>query len=113
MNLFSQKEEFTLLDSDKKLSVFAPILIATLGTCAQIERENIKFRLNSGRKQYVENGGRLGRKVGRVKDNNQFLSENKDVIKLLNQGYSIRKIAKLVAKSPSTKQKGKKFIAVK
>ena len=43
------------------------IMIATLSTCAQLERDNISFRLQSGRKQYIEKGGKLGRKVGSVK----------------------------------------------
>ncbi len=48
INLFIQKEQFTLLDENNSLSTFAPIMIATLSTSAQLERENIKFRLNSG-----------------------------------------------------------------
>ena len=62
INLYMQKEKFTLLDDDKQPSMFAPIMLATLSTCAQLERENIKFRLNSGRQQYITKGGRLGRK---------------------------------------------------
>ena len=50
INLYLQKEQLTLLDGDGKPTLFAPIMIATLSTCAQLERENIKFRLNSGRK---------------------------------------------------------------
>ena len=45
---------------------FAPILIATLSTCVQLERDNISFRLQPWRKQYIEKGGRPGRKVGFV-----------------------------------------------
>ena len=41
-------------DTEGKPTMFAPIMIATLSTCAQLERENIKFRLNSGRKLYIE-----------------------------------------------------------
>ena len=63
INLYMQKEKFTLLDDAKQPSMFAPIMLATLSTCAQLERENIKFRLNSGRQQYIQRGGRLGRKV--------------------------------------------------
>ena len=43
-------------------------MIATLSTCAQLERDNISFRLQSGRKRYIEKGGKLGRKVGSVKN---------------------------------------------
>ena len=64
INLYMQKEQLTLLDAEGKPTMFAPIMIATLSTCAQLERENIKFRLNSGRKLYIERGGKLGRRVG-------------------------------------------------
>ena len=67
INLYIQKEQFTLLDDEGHPSLFAPIMIATLSTCAQLERDNISFRLQSGRKQYIEKGGKLGRKVGSVK----------------------------------------------
>ena len=33
-------------------------------SCAQLERDNISSRLNSGRKQYVEKCGKLGRPTG-------------------------------------------------
>ena len=48
INLYMQKEQLTLLDDNGKLSMFAPIMLATLATCAQIERDNIQFRLSSG-----------------------------------------------------------------
>ena len=67
INLYIQKEQFNLLGEDGKPSLFAPIMLATLSTCAQLERENITFRLQSGRKQFVAKGGRLGRKPGSVK----------------------------------------------
>lgn len=67
INLYMQKEKFTLLDDEKQPSMFAAIMLATLSTCAQLERENIKFRLNSGRQQYIAKGGRLGRKEGSTK----------------------------------------------
>ena len=50
INVYFQKEQITLLDNNGKPSLFTPILIATLGTCAEMERENIQYRLNSGRR---------------------------------------------------------------
>ena len=80
-------------------------MIATLSTCAQLERDNISFRLNSGRKQYVEKGGKLGRPTGSTK------SQDKK-INLLNKGYAIRDVAKLTGKGISTVQRVKKeFVA--
>ena len=108
INLYIQKEQFNLLGEDGKPSLFAPIMLATLSTCAQLERENITFRLQSGRKQYVAKGGRLGRKPGSVKTVEQKREEYKDVIALLRKGYVIRDVAKLTRKSVSTVQRVKK-----
>ena len=99
-----QKEQFTLLDENKQPSTFAPIMIATLSTCAQLERENIKFRLNSGRAQYIAKGGKLGRKVGSTKTKEQKKEEYKEVITLLKKGYSVRNTASLCKVSNSTVQ---------
>lgn len=108
INLYIQKEQFNLLGDDGKPSLFAPIMLATLSTCAQLERENIAFRLQSGRKQYVAKGGRLGRKPGSVKTMEQKQEEYKEVITLLRKGYTIRDVAKLTMKGVSTIQRVKK-----
>ena len=108
INLYLQKEQLTLLDGDGKPTLFAPIMIATLSTCAQLERENIKFRLNSGRKLYIERGGKLGRKVGSIKTIEQKKEQYKDIISYLKRGYSVRTIAKLTNKGASTVQRIKK-----
>ena len=105
VNLYMQKEQLTLLDPEGKPTMFAPIMIATLSTCAQLERENIKFRLNSGRKLYIERGGKLGRKVGSMKTTEQKKEEHKDIISYLKRGYSVRNTAKLTSKGISTVQR--------
>ena len=94
-NLYIQKEHFTLLDKDGKPSMFALVMIATLSTCAQLERDNISFRLtalawwalanNSGRKQYILKGGKLGRPTGSIKSQDKKREEYKEVINLLNK----------------------------
>lgn len=108
INLYIQKEQFNLLGEDGKPSLFAPIMLATLSTCAQLERDNITFRLQSGRKQYVAKGGRLGRKPGSVKTIEQKKEEYREAILLLKKGYSIRDVAKLTGKGISTIQRVKK-----
>ena len=112
VNLYMQKEQLTLLDAEGKPTMFAPIMIATLSTCAQLERENIKFRLNSGRKLYIERGGKLGRKVGSVKTTDQKREEYRDIISYLKRGYSVRSTAKLSGKGISTVQRIKTEFAL-
>jgi DNA invertase Pin-like site-specific DNA recombinase len=80
-------------------------MIATLSTCAQLERENIKFRLNSGRENYIAKGGKLGRKAGSTKSDEKKREEYKEVITLLKKGYSVRNIAKLQKIGISTVQR--------
>lgn len=112
INLYLQKEQMTLLDDNGKPSLFAPIMLATLSTCAQLERENIQFRLNSGRRVYIENGGKLGRPKGSIKTTEQKLEEGKDIIGYLKRGYTIRDTARLSGKSVSSVQRIKKLVCI-
>ena len=105
INLYMQKEQFTLLGDDGKPTMFAPIMCATLSTCAQLERDSISFRLNSGRAQYIRNGGKLGRKKGSVKTTEQKETQYKEVLSYLRKGYSVRITAKLTNVSTSTVQR--------
>ena len=105
VNLYLQKEQMTLFDDEGKVSLFFPIVIATLSTCAQLERENIQFRLQSGREQYKKKGGKLGRPSGTVKSIEKKREEYKDVISLLKKGYAIRDVAKLTGRGVSTVQR--------
>lgn len=105
INVYFQKEQMNLLDGNGKPSLFTPILIATLSTCAEMERENIQYRLNSGRRVYIEKGGQLGRKKGSTKSREKKEEEYKDVLVYLNKGYKIADIAKLTGTSTSTVQR--------
>ena len=64
INAFFHKEGISLFDADGKESIVTPILVTVLGVASQIERENIAYRLKSGRKQAIARGIRMGRKVG-------------------------------------------------
>ena len=105
VNLYLQKEQLSLLDDEGKTSLFFHIVIATLSTCAQLEQENIQFRLQSGREQYKKRGGKLGRPTGTVKSKEKMREEYRDVIAFLKKGYSIRDVAKLTGRGVSTVQR--------
>lgn len=107
LNIYFQKENLSLFQTDGNENPYLTVMIAVLGTCAQMERESIKFRLNSGRAQYIANGGQLGRKKGTVKSLEQKKEEYKEVITLLKKGYSIRNTATLANVGISTVQRVK------
>ena len=108
LNIYFQKENLSIFQSDGSKNPFLNIFISVLGTCAEMERESISFRLNSGRAQYIANGGKLGRKTGSTKSREKKKDEYKEVISLLRKGISIRNVANLTEKSISTVQRVKK-----
>lgn len=108
VNIIFQKENLSLFNEDGSKNPFLNIFISVLGTCAEMERENIRFRLQSGRKRYVENGGRLGRREGSVKSREKKEEEYHNVIRELRRGTSVRRTAKLCDVSASTVTRIKK-----
>lgn len=105
LNIYFQKENLSIFQADGTKNPFLNIFISVLGTCAEMERENIKFRLNSGRAKYIADGGKLGRKEGYRKSKEQKEVEYKEVIKELKKGTSVRRTAKLCDVSVSTVQR--------
>ena len=91
-----------------EVNPIASILITVLAEMGNIERSNIQYRLNSGRANYIRNGGKLGRRIGSVKTIEQKREQYKDIISYLKRGYSIRTIAKISGKGISTVQRIKK-----
>ncbi len=108
LNVYFQKEQLSIFNSDGKEHPFLTIFIAVLGTCAQMERENIKFRLNSGKEKYIAEGGKVGRKEGYRKPDEKLREEYAGVIKQLKKGYPIRMIAKNEGVGISTVQRVKR-----
>ena len=108
INIYFQKENLALFQPDGTKNPFLNIFISVLGTCAEMERENIYFRLSSGRKRYVENGGKLGSKEGTFKSQGQKAEEYKSVLRELKRGTSVRRTAKLCDVSARTVTRLKK-----
>ena len=89
IDMFFQKENLHIFDDNGEVNPFMAVYISCLGMCAQIERQNIMFRLNSGRQLAIQRGVKMGRKVGSTKTQEQKQAEYKDIIKLLRKGYSV------------------------
>ena len=112
INAYFQKEGLSLFSADGKENPYLAVMVSVLGVCAQMERENITYRLNSGRAKYIADGGKLGRKVGSVKTKERKQEEYSKVIRSLKQGKSIRDTAKICEVSISTVQRVKKEFAI-
>ena len=118
LNIYFQKEGLSIYGADNKENPYLTITIAVLGTASLLERENLIFRLKSGRKVYVDKNiaatgkSGLGRKVGYRKPVESKKEEYKETLKLLKAGYPIRKVAKLTDVSESTVKRLKKEFAI-
>ena len=112
LNIYFQKENLSLFNTDGSKNPFLTIFISVLGTCAELERDNIKFRLQSGLRRYRENNGVMGRKIGSTKSKEKKQEEYAKVIKLLKGGQSVRNTAKLCSVGISTVQRVKKEFAL-
>ena len=118
INAYFQKEGLSLFSADGRESMYLPVILSVLCVCSQIERESIHYRLQSGRKVYVDKNlaatgkSGLGRKIGYRKPVETKKEEYKEVLKLLKAGYPLRKVAKLTDVSESTVKRLKKEFCI-
>jgi DNA invertase Pin-like site-specific DNA recombinase len=90
-----------------------PIVQLVMGILAQfnsMERSLIRNRMESGYNHFRNNGGKVGRKQGYRKTEEQMLQEYAKEIQLLKKGISIRNVSAITGTSPMTLQKIKKLI---
>lgn len=95
------------LDNGKPNSMFK-LITDVLSNVAQMERDSIKERQKEGIAIAKAKGVYRGRPIGTGKEAKRILDENKDIVKRLKEGQSIRNSATLTGKSPTTVQKVKK-----
>ena len=118
INAYFQKEGLSLFSEDGQENVYLAVMLSVLCVCSQIERENIYYRLQSGRKVFVDKNlaetgkSGLGRKVGYRKPIDKKREEYKETLKLLRAGYPIRKVAKLTDVSESTVKRLKREFCI-
>ena len=88
------------------------IITSILSSVYEMERERILEITEMGRKQYVLNGGKLGRKVGSEESEMIFLKkpQTKSIIKLLKMGKSNRDIIGRLNCSPKTITKCRNYL---
>ena len=87
------------------------LITSVMSSLYELERENILERTEMGRKMYVINGGKLGRKIGTVENRQEFLQKetNQKIISLLDKGKSVRDISGRLGVSTSTVVKVRKY----
>jgi DNA invertase Pin-like site-specific DNA recombinase len=87
------------------------LITSVMSSLYELERENILERTDMGRKMYVINGGKLGRRIGTVENRQEFLQKetNQKIISLLDKGKSVRDISGRLGVSTKTIVKVRKY----
>ena len=88
------------------------LITSVMSSLYELERENILERTEMGRKMYVMNGGKLGRKVGTTENRSDFLKKEKTqkIVSLLEKGKSVRDISGRLGVSTKTITKVRKLV---
>jgi len=97
---------FETLNEKCEETIEGKVLVSVLSLIAELEVDNIKQRLNSGRDSYIASGGKLGRKVGYVKP----IKETKNykiVVDMLSKGNRLKDIVTASGVSANTIRKVK------
>lgn len=94
IDIYFQKENMRLFDNNGEVNAIMAVYISCLSLCAEKERENIAYRLSSGRKLAIEKGVKMGRKVGYRKPKEDKQQQYKEVIKYLKKGLSVANVLK-------------------
>lgn len=80
-------------------------LVTILAEVARMERKTIRERVESGYNNFRANGGKVGRKVGYRKSDEDMKEEYKEEVRLLKKGISLRNVQKITGTSVNTLRK--------
>jgi DNA invertase Pin-like site-specific DNA recombinase len=90
------------------------LITSVMSSLYELEREQILERTEMGRRMYVINGGKLGRRTGSNENIQSFLKKPKvkSIQSLLEKGKSVRDICGRLEVSPTTVVKVKKSLSL-
>ena len=105
VQIYAENIQMNLLNDDGSMNAITKMIIDLLGSVANLEIETIKERQKQGIRIAKAKGNvYMGRKIGAIMSDKDYMKRHKDVTNLLKDGLSLNKISKLT---------GKAFVTVK
>lgn len=105
VSVFIQNYNIETLTPEGEINPMSQFLITILAEVARMERKTIRERVVSGYQNFLNNGGKVGRKMGYTKSDEAMREEYGEEIRLLKRGYSLRNTSKLTGTSINTLRK--------
>lgn len=111
ISLYIQNYGIETLTKDGEINPMSQFLITILSEVSRLERKTIRERVSSGYINYRNQGGKVGRKEGYRKSDEQMKEQYAKEIQLLRKGLSLRNIRAITSTSINTLRKLKTMIA--
>jgi DNA invertase Pin-like site-specific DNA recombinase len=108
--LYVKNYSLETLYENGKVNPMAQLLLTLLLEISSMERLTIRQRMESGYKNHIANGGRVGRKEGYIKSDEAMKNQYVEEIKLLRKNISLRNVQKITGTSVNTLRKLKEFV---
>lgn len=99
------------LMADGSVNPIAQLVLGIIGQFNSMERSLIRSRMSSGYQHFRSNGGKVGRKEGYKKSDEQMRQQYNKEISLLKKGLSLRNIQAIIGTSINTLRKLKLLIS--
>lgn len=99
------------LMADGSVNPIAQLVLGIIGQFNSMERSLIRSRMSSGYQHFRSNGGKVGRKEGYKKSNEQMKEQYSKELSLLKKGLSLRNIQAITSTSVNTLRKLKVIIS--
>ena len=99
----------TLLPSGEE-NPLSTMVLGILAHFNSVERSLLRSRMTSGYNQFRSNGGKVGRKKGYRKSDDEMRAQYVQEIKLLKKNISLQNIYRITSTSPNTLMKLKRLI---
>lgn len=103
--LFVKNYNIETIDENGKVNAMAQFLVTILLEVARMERTTTRERVWSGYQNFRKSGGKVGRKEGYRKTDEQIKNEYVEEAKLLRKGISLRNVSKITGTSVNTLRK--------
>ncbi len=99
------------LMADGSINPIAQLVLGIIGQFNSMERSLIRSRMSSGYQHFRSNGGKVGRKEGYKKSDEQMRQQYNKELSLLKKGLSLRNIQAITGTSINTLRKLKLLIS--
>lgn len=96
---------------DGSVNPIAQLVLGIIGQFNSMERSLIRSRMSSGYNHFRSNGGKVGRKEGYKKSDEQMKEQYSKELSLLKKGLSLRNIQAITGTSVNTLRKLKLIIS--